>query len=59
MTGEAHDGHEKESLSTRMRDLIRLATVEERRKPESRKCSGADGEQRRRTDQASEEKRAS
>jgi hypothetical protein len=50
---EAHDAHEKQSLSTRMRDLIRLATVEERRKSESTKAS-PDGEQRRHTDQASE-----
>jgi len=51
---EAHDSHEKESLSTRMRDLIRLATVEERRKSESNKHSGPEGEQRRQTDLASE-----
>jgi hypothetical protein len=50
---EAHDAHEKESLSTRMRDLIRLATVEERRQAESSKRSGSDGEQRRQTDLAS------
>lgn len=56
---KAHDAHEKESLSTRMRDLIRIATVEERRNPKSRKPSGPDGKQRRRTDQATEEKRAS
>jgi hypothetical protein len=51
---DAHDDHEKESLSRRMRDLIRSATVEERRKPEGAKDSGANGERRRRTDQASE-----
>jgi hypothetical protein len=56
---EAHDAHDKEGLSTRMRDLIRLATVEERRKPKSRKRSGPNGELRRRSDQATEEKRAS
>jgi hypothetical protein len=49
---EAHD--EKQSLSSRMRDLIRLATVEERRKQESSERSGTDGEQRRRTDEATE-----
>jgi hypothetical protein len=51
---DARDAHEKESLSRRMRDLIRSATVEERRKPEGAKDSGANGEQRRRTDQASQ-----
>ncbi len=51
---DARDEHEKESLSRRMRDLIRSATVEERRKPEGAKDSGTNGEQRRRTDQASE-----
>jgi hypothetical protein len=50
---------EKDGLSSRIRDLILVATVEERRKPKSRKRSGPNGEQRRRTDQASEEKRAS
>jgi hypothetical protein len=55
---EDHDAHENESLSTRMRDLLRIATVEERRNPKSRKRSGSKGEQRRRTDQATEEKRA-
>ena len=56
---QGHDAHEKDSLSARMRDLIRLATVEERRNRKSRKRSGPNGEQRRRTDQATEEKRAS
>jgi hypothetical protein len=51
---EEHDAHENQSLSTRMRDLIRLATVEERRKSESSKRSRTKGEQRRHTDQASE-----
>ena len=58
-SNEAPGAHEKDSLSTRMRDLIRLATVEERRNPKSRKRSGANGEQRRRTDETTEEKRAS
>jgi hypothetical protein len=56
---DSHDPHEKDSLSTRMRDLLRIATVEERRKPKDHKRSGPNGELRRRTDQASEEKRAS
>ena len=56
---EAHDAHEKDGLSTRMRDLIRLATVEERRNPKNRKGSGPEGELRRRTDQVSDEKQAS
>jgi hypothetical protein len=56
---EAHDPQEKEGLSSRIRDLILVATVEERRKSKSRKRAGPTSEQRRRTDQASEEKRAS
>lgn len=51
---DARDEHEKESLSRRMHDLIRSAMVEERRKPEGAKDAGANGEQRRRTHQASE-----
>jgi hypothetical protein len=42
-----------------MRDLIKLATVEERRKPKGDSRSGPDGEQRRRDDEATEAKRAS
>ena len=50
---------EEERLSTRMRDLIRIATVEERRAPENEEQPGPNGERRRRTDEASEERRAS
>jgi hypothetical protein len=53
-----HDPHEKEGLSARIRELILVAKVEERRKPKSRKRSGPKGELRRRTDQATDEKRA-
>jgi hypothetical protein len=60
MAGDnSHDPHEKDSLSTRMRDLLRLATVEERRNPRRRKRTGPKGELRRRTDELNEEERAS
>jgi hypothetical protein len=55
---DAHDHQEKDGLSSRMHDLLRLATVEDRREPESRERSGPQGERRRRTDQATQEKRA-
>lgn len=57
-----NDSHdiEKDELSDRMRRLIEIATVEERREASSQTGSGPEGEQRRRTDHVDEqEKRAS
>ena len=57
---DSHDAAEVRGLSDRMRKLIEIATVEERRKADSEKDSGPEGEQRRRTDAMGEpEKRAS
>ena len=56
---EAHRPHENEGLSSRIRNLILVAKVEERRKEKSGQRSGPNGELRRRTDQNEEEKRAS
>jgi hypothetical protein len=55
---DSHDS-EKESLSARIRDLILVAKVEERRKPKTRKRSGPKGELRRRTDEVGEQKEVS
>ena len=51
---ESHDSPEKEGLSARMRELISIATVDERRKP-SRKQPEPGGAQRRRTDLTTEQ----
>jgi hypothetical protein len=56
---EAPDPNEQERLSSKIRELILVARVEERRKPKTPKRSGPKGELRRRTDPASEEQRAS
>ena len=56
---EPNDSPQDEGLSARMRELISIATVEERRKPTSQR-SDPKGERRRRTDPTVEpEKKAS
>ena len=57
---DSRDAAEADGLSDRMRNLIEIATVEERRKAGNENGSGPEGEQRRRTDATGEpEKRAS
>jgi hypothetical protein len=51
---DSRDEAEKGGLSDRMRRLIEIATLEERRKAITEKGSGPDGEQRRRTDVSGE-----
>jgi hypothetical protein len=49
---------ETESLSERIRGLLSLATLEERRKSHAGKRSGPAGERRRRSDESSPEQQA-
>jgi hypothetical protein len=49
---------EKESLSDRIRDLISIATLEERRTSHASQHSGRTGERRRRTDEKGSDERA-
>jgi hypothetical protein len=58
MASNTEDHSEKAGLSARMHELLKIATLEERRKSGAKKQSGPDGEERRRTDQAAEEKHA-